>query len=148
MTDQVPIAHFNCSCFLSLEIIKLLKIALEILIGDGEDDSVDSCTGGLLGKEVFGKNIFTYKIPVVGLSPCDFASSLQVIATAVDLMVNECSECNDDNSPKSPFSVIETQLTTLLQDGVGGSPSVTFSSADNDIRSALEIDIVLSWRYV
>lgn len=95
---------------------------------------------------MFGNNIFTYKIPVVGLSACDFASFLQVIVSAVDSIVNDCLECNDSTAPKSPFSVIETKLSTLLQDGVGGTPSVGIATASNHARSSLEIDVTLAWR--
>ncbi len=97
---------------------------------------------------MFGKNIFTYKIPVVGISACDFASFLQVIVDAVDQIVNDCVECDDQEAPKSPFSVMESKLSTLLQDAVGGSPSVQFYSDSNESRTTLEVDLALAWRYV
>lgn len=105
------------------------------------------CLLWLLAIQVFGKNIFTYKIPVVGISACDFASYLQIIVDAVDQIVNDCSECDDDEAPKSPFSVMESKLSTLLQDAVGGSPSVQFISNSNDVRTTLEIDLILAWSF-
>lgn len=44
------------------DVVRLLKQALDFLVGTGENDSVESCSGGLLGKELFGENVFTYKI--------------------------------------------------------------------------------------
>lgn len=83
---------------------------------------------------------------MVGISACDFAGFLQVIVDAVDKIVNECEECDDPNAPKSSFGVLESKLTSLLQDGVGGTPSVDFVSVSDDIRSTLDIDITLAWR--
>jgi hypothetical protein len=47
--------------------VELLQMALDFVVGTEEGDSVESCSGGLLGKEVFGTNVFTMPIPVVGV---------------------------------------------------------------------------------
>ena len=59
--------------------INLLKQALEMLVGSEVGNTVESCSGGLLGEEVF-----TMRIPVVGVSACDFAGVLQIVVDAVD----------------------------------------------------------------
>lgn len=59
--------------------------------------------------------IFAMRIPVVGISACDFASFLKVLVDAVDKLVNECTECQDDSAVKSPFSALEMKLQNLLQ---------------------------------
>ena len=131
------------------EVVKLLKQALEFLVGDPEEgDTVESCSGGLLGKEIFGKNIFTYKIPVLGISACDFAGFLQIVVDAIDQMVNSCTECDDPDAPKSSFNVLGTKLSALLQDAVGGTPSVVFSPTSDTIRSSLDVDLILQWSFM
>ena len=45
------------------DVLDVLEIALEFLIGDPEESSVQSCDAGLLGLEVFGKNIFAERLP-------------------------------------------------------------------------------------
>jgi len=40
------------------QVVAILSDALEFLVGDADDDSVDSCSGGFLGKEEF-----TYQLP-------------------------------------------------------------------------------------
>lgn len=45
------------------DVVELLQLALEFLVGDTEVDSVESCSGGLLGLEVDNEPIFTYKLP-------------------------------------------------------------------------------------
>ena len=45
------------------QVIAILGEALEWLIGSSEDDSIESCSGGLLGKEIDGVNVFTYQLP-------------------------------------------------------------------------------------
>ena len=131
------------------EVIKLLKQALEFLVGDPEEgNTVESCSGGLLGKEIFGKNIFTYKIPVLGFSACDFAGFLQVVVDAINQMVNDCSECDDPDAPKSSFNVLGTKLSALLQDAVGGTPSVVFTPTSDSIRSSLDVDLILQWSFM
>lgn len=39
------------------DVINLLQIALEFLVGPDEGDTVGSCTGGLLGTEIFGEPV-------------------------------------------------------------------------------------------
>lgn len=39
------------------DIVALLDVAMDMLVGDGDDDSVESCSGGLLGKEVRNKSL-------------------------------------------------------------------------------------------
>lgn len=94
------------------DVINLLSQALELLVGPAEADTVDSCSGGLLGKD-----IFTTKIPVAGVSACDFASVLQVVVDAVDSLVNECSGCTNssETSGDPTFQALEVKLTNLLQ---------------------------------
>ena len=45
------------------DVIELLQMAIEFLIGDEDGDSVETCSGGLLGLEVLGKPIFVYRLP-------------------------------------------------------------------------------------
>jgi hypothetical protein len=99
------------------DVINLLNQALELLVGPEDADTVESCSGGLLGHEVF-----TFKIPVVGVSACDFAGVLKVITDAVDTLVKECVGCDESsgtNSAKDPtFQVLEVKLKNLLQGNV------------------------------
>lgn len=126
------------------EIVKLLQQALEFLVGDSENgDTVESCSGGLLGNPVF-----TYKIPILGFSACEFIGDLEIVVDAVDQLVNDCNECEDPDAPKSSFSTLETKLKTLLQDTVGGAPNVTFTPFSDDIRSSLDLDIELTWSFL
>jgi hypothetical protein len=97
----------------------MIQSALGFLVGEEEGDTVESCSGGLLGKEVFGENIFTYKIPVVEISACDSAGFLKVVVDAVDKLVNDCPECNDDSEDSAEssgsFQALEKKLESLLQ---------------------------------
>lgn len=52
------------------------------------------------------------------------------------------------DAPESSFSTLETKLTELLSQSVGGSPTVAFIPSSDDIRSSLELDITLSWSFV
>ncbi len=94
------------------DVINLLRQALELLVGPAEADTVESCSGGLLGKD-----IFTTKIPVVGVSACDFAGVLQVVVDAVDTLVNECSGCTNSSEASSDptFQALEVKLKNLLE---------------------------------
>ena len=128
------------------DVVKFMDIALGFLVGNREKgDSVESCSGGLLGKEINGKKVFTYNIPILGFSICDFVRELQIVVDAIDQLVNDCTECTDSDSPKSTFTLLETKLNSLLQDAVGGSPSVVFTPASDASYSSLEIDITLEW---
>ena len=51
------------------DVIRLLQQALGLLVGEGDDDTVESCSGGLLGKKIGGNNVFTEKV-------CAFAMQL------------------------------------------------------------------------
>ena len=129
--------------------MKILQKVLDFLVGDRDDGhSVESCSGGLLGKEIFGERIFTYKIPILGFSVCEFAGFLQILVDAIDQLVNDCTECEDPDAPTSTFSVLETKLNSLLQDTVGGTPSVEFTPTSDDIRSTLDIDLTLQWSFL
>ena len=99
------------------DVIKLLQQAMEFLVGDNEGDTVETCSGGLLGKELFGTNLFVKKIPVVGVSACDSAGYLKVVVDAVNTLVNECLECDGDDSEEnsSTFQALEKKLEALLQ---------------------------------
>ena len=126
--------------------IKFMNLALGFLVGNQEEgDSVESCSGGLLGKEINGKKVFTYNIPILGFSICSFVSEFQIVVDAIDQLVNECTDCTDSDSPKSTFTLLETKLMVLLQNTVGGTPSVVFTPASEDTRSSLELDISLEW---
>lgn len=138
------------------EVIELLQLALEFLVGSEEGDSVESCSGGLLGKEFFGKKVFLFKIPVMGVSACDTARFLQVVVDAVDTLVNDCpsAEVLDENSISvesrncsGTFQGIEAKLEGLLVDGVGGTPNVVINSTSDTIRSVLELEMTLSWSF-
>jgi hypothetical protein len=78
---------------------------------------------------------------------CEFAGYLQVFVNAVDQIVNDCTQCKDSNGPKSSFSVLEAKLSALLQDGVGGTPSVSLTPSSDEFRSSLEVDVTLSWTF-
>lgn len=78
------------------DLIKLLNQALELLVGPEEADTVESCSGGLLGHDVF-----TYKVPVIGVSACDFAGVLKVVVDAVDKLAKECVGCNESQGANS-----------------------------------------------
>lgn len=82
-------------------VIDLLKLGLELLVGGEEGDTVESCTGGILGKEFFGRPIFTVKIPVIGVSACDLAGFLQVVVDAVDSLVSDCVVPDGESSEES-----------------------------------------------
>ena len=126
------------------DVVKILKLSLEFIIGDSESGgSVDSCSGGLLGKE-----IFLYEIPIIGMSVCSFAVFFQIVVDAVDQIVNDCTECNDPDAPKSTFSVLGTKLSSLLQDAVGGTPNVVFTPTSDNIRSSIEVDLLLEWSFL
>jgi hypothetical protein len=45
------------------DVVNILVQSTEFLVGGGPDDAVDSCSGGLLGRNIFGVNVFTYQIP-------------------------------------------------------------------------------------
>jgi hypothetical protein len=82
------------------------------------------------------------------VSACEFAGYLQVLVNAIDQIVNDCSECEDSTGPKSSFNVLETKLSALLKDGIGGSPSVSFTPSSDEYRSSLEMDLTLSWTFL
>ena len=98
------------------DVIDLLNQALELLVGSEEADTVESCSGGLLGSD-----FFTQKIPVIGMSACDFAGDLKVLVDAVNSLVNECPDCTDSSeasTAKDPtFQELEVKLKNLLQQG-------------------------------
>ena len=90
---------------------------LEFLIGNEVDgDTVKSCTGGLLGAEILGKNIFTVRLPVLGLSACDLAGFLQVVVNLVDDLLNDCP-ANDAETDEcdGTLQVLQERLESLLQ---------------------------------
>ena len=126
------------------DVVKLLQLALGFLVGNTDNgDTVETCSGGLLANPTF-----LYKIPVLGVSACEFASFLQIVVDAIDQLVNDCTECNDPDAPKSSFKVLATKLSSILQEAVGGSPSVDFLPTSDDIRSSLEIDLKLEWSFM
>jgi hypothetical protein len=45
------------------DVVNILDESMEFLVGGEPDDAVDSCSGGLLGRKIFGVNVFTYQIP-------------------------------------------------------------------------------------
>lgn len=152
----------------------MIQSALGFLIGEEEGDTVESCSGGLLGKELFDQNIFTYKIPVVEISACDSAGFLKVVVDAVDKLG---SDSEDAAESSGSFQALEKKLESLLQgtcsflifdqslffgqikkshsffmpdittDGVGGQPNVELVTKSDDIRSELEFEITLFWSF-
>lgn len=131
------------------DVVNLLQLALEFLVGDPDQgDSVESCSGGLLGKEMFGRAVFAEKIPIIGVSACEFAGFLQIVVDAIDQLVNDCTECDDPDAPKSTFSVLGTKLSALLQDSVGGTPTVDLTPSSDDTRSSLDVDLTLQWSFL
>jgi hypothetical protein len=131
------------------DVVILLQMALEFLVGDPDQgDSVESCSGGLLGKEMFGRAVFAEKIPIIGVSACEFAGFLQIVVDAIDQLVNDCTECDDPDAPKSTFSVLGTKLSALLQDSVGGTPTVDLTPSSDDTRSSLDVDLTLQWSFL
>jgi len=137
------------------DIIDLLQKVLDFVIGPEESDTVESCSGGIFGKKFFGTKIFTKKIPIVGISACDFAIFLQVVVDTVDTLVNDCfkpdeidaEEEEPEKSCDGTFQTLETKLRSLLQDGVGGKPAVQMKPSSDDTRSMLEIDLTLNWTF-
>ena len=112
------------------QVVGLLKQALDFLVGSKEGDTVDSCTGGLMGKEVFGEPVFLYKIPIMGVSACETASFLKVVVDAVNSLVNGCPKSDGGNSADATstnttstdstecsgtFQKLEVMLESLLQ---------------------------------
>ncbi len=47
----------------SLELVDILALAMQLLVGGRSNVTVDSCTGGLLGVEVGDVAVFAYPIP-------------------------------------------------------------------------------------
>ena len=84
----------------------------------------------------------------MGFSACEFTGFLQIVVDAIDQLVNDCTECDDPDAPKSTFTTLETKLNTLLQDSVGGTPSVSFTPTSDDIRSSLDVDLRLQWSFL
>lgn len=85
-------------------------------MGEEEGDTVETCSGGLLGKEIFEEKVFLYKIPIIGISGCEFSGFLQVIVNAVNKIVNDCPECDDDSEDGSgSYQALEVKLEALLQ---------------------------------
>jgi hypothetical protein len=61
---SVDMGNFGDAKHLSFrDIVNILVQSMELLVGGGPDDAVDSCSGGLLGRKIFGVNVFTYQIP-------------------------------------------------------------------------------------
>ena len=44
-------------------VVDALETSLGVFLGDGEDDTVESCSGGILGLAIGGRSIFNYQIP-------------------------------------------------------------------------------------
>lgn len=115
-----PTLPTGCLNDLSFEdIVGVLDLLLEFLVGDEEGDTVESCSGGLLGKEVLGTNVFVKKLPVVGVSACDSAGYLKVLVDAIDELVNECSSDSNDGADAEEcdgtFQSLEKKLEVLLE---------------------------------
>jgi hypothetical protein len=77
-------------------------------------------------------------ITVLGLSACSSARFLQVFVDAVDDLTK---------GGNATFNSLEVKLEALLQDGVGGTPSVNLlTKYDNETGIAeLLLDITLAW---
>ncbi|GAX18396.1 hypothetical protein FisN_2Lh003 [Fistulifera solaris] len=122
------------------QVVAILADVLEFLVGSNEDDGVDSCSGGLLGQDAF-----TYQLPVIGISVCSTASFLQVLVNAVEELLDETTTSGSKTT--TTFSSLEVKLETLLQDGVGGTPSVNITTTSDSIRSELSVELTLAWTF-
>lgn len=125
-------------------ILDILLVSLDFLVGSADGDSVASCSGGLLGKQILGKNVFTYEIPVLGISVCSSVRFLQTLVDAVGTIVDDESESVNGETSTS-FNSLESKLSSLLQDAVGGQPKVNMTAMTDATRSDLLLDIELYW---
>jgi len=123
------------------DILNVLKKATELLVGPEEADTVESCSGGLLGTRVSGENVFTKRIPVIGISACDMAKYLTTVVNAVDALTS-------DTDGATSLQALEVKLETLLRDGVAGDPDVSIDTSDDDLRSVIEIEFELVWSFL
>ncbi|EJK58713.1 hypothetical protein THAOC_21137, partial [Thalassiosira oceanica] len=125
----------------SEDVLNALKMAMDLLVGPEEADTVESCSGGLLGTQVLGENVFTKRIPVIGFSACDMAKYLTTVVDAVDALASD----TDNNTS---LQAVEMILETLLKDGVAGDPDVNIDTSDDDLRSVIEIEFDLVWSFL
>ncbi len=82
---------------------------------------------------------------VLGISVCSTASFLQVLVDAVQELIDETT--TSDNKTTTTFSALEVKLETLLQDSVGGTPSVNITTTSDEIRSELTVELTLEWAF-
>ena len=74
---------------------------------------------------------------------CQSASFLQTFVTAVETLMEE-----EESGEKGTFSALDTKLTTLLKDAVGGEPVVDITPSDHDETSNLDILIELNYDFI
>jgi hypothetical protein len=67
---------------------------------------------------------------------------LQTFVTAVDTLIGE-----SDSGENATFSALDTKLTSLLTDAVGGTPRVEITPSDSDDTSNLDMLIELVYDY-
>lgn len=65
---------------------------------------------------------------------------------AVDTLLDETTT-DKSGTTTTTFSTLETKLGTLLQDGVGGTPSVDITTISNANFSDMTIELVLAWEF-
>lgn len=65
----------------------------------------------------------------------------------MDTLLEETTTDDDSGTTTTTFSSLETKLTTLLQDGVGGTPNVDITTSSNANHSDMTIELVLAWEF-
>ena len=75
---------------------------------------------------------------VVGFSVCESAHFLKVFEDAVE----ELKKAKD-----ATLSALQSNLESLLEDGLGGEPSVTIKTSDDGLYADLIVDLVLKWNF-
>ncbi len=68
-----------------------------------------------------------------------------MVVDAVQELIDETS--TSGNKTTTTFSSLEVKLETLLQDGVGGTPSVNITTTSDSIRSELTVELTLEWAF-
>lgn len=70
----------------------------------------------------------------------------KVLVEAVEVMVDE-ETTTVDGETVTTFNSLETKITALLQDAIGGTPSVDMTATSNDVRSELTVELELAWGF-
>jgi hypothetical protein len=69
-----------------------------------------------------------------------------VLVEAVEVMVDE-ETTTENHETTTTFNSLESKINSLLQDSVGGTPSVDMTATSNNVRSELTVDLELAWSY-